>query len=139
MIKNIVFAIGLGILGGEDLRTKNISMIIVGIWAVIGIIIQMLNEDLICINRLVAMIPGVFLYFFAKISGEKVGFGDAWTIIVMGIYMDIGDVLIVGVFSITISGIVALLLIVIWKKKRDYEIPFIPFLFAGYLMTRLMQ
>lgn len=139
MIKNIVFAIGLGILGGEDLRTKNISMIIVGIWAVIGIIIQMLNGDLICINRLVAMIPGVFLYFFAKISGEKVGFGDAWTIIVMGIYMDIGDVLIVGVFSITISGIVALLLIVIWKKKRDYEIPFIPFLFAGYLMTRLMQ
>ena len=138
MIKNILFAIGLGILGGEDLRTKKISMITIGIWAVIGTIVQLLNGDLMCANRLIAMVPGVFLYFFAKISGEKVGYGDACTIIVMGIYMDINELLIVGMFSITISGVVALLLIAIWKKKRDYEIPFIPFLFAGYLMERLM-
>ena len=138
MIKNIVFAIGLGILGGEDLRTKKISMITVGIWAVIGTIVQLLNGDLMCANRLIAMVPGVLLYFFAKISEEKVGAGDACTIIVMGIYMDINELLIVGMFSITISGVVALLLIAIWKKKRDYEIPFIPFLFAGYLMERLM-
>ena len=138
MIKNIVFAIGLGILGGEDLRTKKISMITVGIWAVIGTIVQLLNGDLMCANRLIAMVPGVLLYFFAKISEEKVGYGDACTIIAMGIYMDINELLIVGMFSITISGVVALLLIAIWKKKRDYEIPFIPFLFAGYLMERLM-
>lgn len=138
MMINWAVAVGLFILGAGDFVTKKVSLIVIGIWGILGIILQFYMGDLFCSARIIAILPSIVLFVLARASGEKIGYGDAWTILVMGIYLDVENLIAVGMIAITLSGLAALILICICKKKRDYEMPFIPFVFAGYVAELIL-
>ena len=138
MMINWMVAVGLFILGAADFATKKVSLIVIGIWGIFGAALQLYLGELFCMSRIIAILPGILLFLLARVSGEKIGYGDAWTILVMGIYMDVENLIAVGMIAITLSGLAALVLICICKKKRDYEMPFIPFVFAGYMAEQIL-
>ena len=90
------------------------------------------------INWMVAV--GLFILGAADFATKKVSLIviGIWGIFVMGIYLEVENLIAVGMIAITLSGLAALVLICICKKKRDYEMPFIPFVFAGYMAEQIL-
>lgn len=138
MINNLALITGLIILGAIDFITKRLPFPVIGLWGVLAVFIQVYQGNLFCQTRLIAIIPGILLFVLARVTGEKIGYGDAWVLLIMGIYMDADKLLAAGMIAISISGIAALILITFCKKKMNYEMPFIPFLLVGCVAEQMI-
>lgn len=63
----------------------------------------------------------------------EIGFGDGLLILAMGSVLKSGELLGVLCAALLLCGIYSGLQLLVFKKKRDTEIPFAPFLLVGYL------
>lgn len=79
---------------------------------------------------------GIFFLFLGFITGQKIGYGDGCAILVAGTFLMFDRMIMILLSSIFMMGGVALFLMVVKKKGKDYEIPYIPMLFIGYLLER---
>ena len=84
-------------------------------------------------------VPGIVLLIFSKLTGEVIGYGDGVTVLIMGLYLSFEMVISTGTLAFFIAGIVALGLLVIFRKGRTYRIPFLPFLSATFLLEFLLK
>jgi prepilin signal peptidase PulO-like enzyme (type II secretory pathway) len=80
------------------------------------------------------LLPGILFLLFARISKEAIGYGDGFSICMMGIYLEVETLLSVCMCALFLAGIVALVLLVSGKRKGKQEIPFIPFLLLSFLL-----
>ena len=80
---------------------------------------------------LLSLWPGMTLLLLAAASGEKIGYGDGWLILGMGMWCsaeEIVSVLLMGCVLCTGAGIL----------RKEKELPFVPFLTAGYIAGRYL-
>ena len=70
---------------------------------------------------------------FSLVSRGGLGFGDALVISSLGLYLNVWELLaVIGIGLLSASGY-SILLIFTRKAGRKTELPFIPFLFLGYM------
>ena len=136
-MKEIILGVILLIQGIIDIRHREIPFSVSAIGAIVGIGICIWEEREL-IGLLLAVLPGIFALLFAKISHESLGYGDGVLFVVMGIYLSWETVLAVGMFAFSIAGVCALVLIVIFRKKGNYQIPFVPFLTIAYILRFIL-
>lgn len=79
---------------------------------------------------------GFIFLFLGFVTRQKIGYGDGCAILVAGTYLPFDRMITILLSSIFMMGGVALFLITVKKKGKDYEIPYIPMLFIGYLLER---
>ncbi len=122
----------LGINLWTDIRRRQISLLSVGIFLVLGILYQCfyLKQGTV---MLLGLIPGVVLVAVSKATSESLGMGDALLMLVLGIYLGLEEAVNVLLLSLFLAAIWAGILLVVRRKKRDYEFPFVPFLLLGYV------
>lgn len=121
-------------LSAEDIKRKTVPVIPMMIWGMVGIVLHIAMGRINDMQMLLGMIPGVAAYILSILTKEKIGRGDALLLVVTGIYMGFwGNIIMlwVGLIFAAIGGVAA---IVIFKKKKSDELPFIPFLAAAYVM-----
>ncbi len=121
-------------LSAEDIKRKTVPVIPIMGWGIFAIVLHLISGKNDIISMAVGMIPGAIAYVLSVLTKEKIGKGDAVLLIVTGLYMGFWEnvfMLWVGLIFAAIGGIVA---IVMFKRKRGDELPFVPFLFAGYLV-----
>ncbi len=80
---------------------------------------------------------GLLFLVISRITREGIGYGDSWTILIMGIYLGIWELLGVLLTAFLILGVVSALCLGVKKMSRKYRLPFLPFLAAGYLCSIL--
>lgn len=131
-MKEIGTLMFLAVNGWLDFRTKEISLILTGIYGICGILYSIFQGRPLS-DILIPMGIGVMFLGIGFASREAVGAGDGWVLLALGtvlsteIYL---RMLCVGLFLAAVwSGI----LLVICRKSRKTEIPLIPFLAAGYI------
>jgi leader peptidase (prepilin peptidase)/N-methyltransferase len=88
---------------------------------------------------LLGLLPGIFLLFLSKATRESIGMGDGVMMLVLGIYLGVRKVLDLFFLSLFLSSIWAGFLLLVKKKRRDWEFPFVPFLFLGYVGMCVLQ
>lgn len=121
-------------LGGAalcDWKKKRIPRTVIGTGIVFCVIRILLEGSSILAGSLTAAIPGVVLLLTARISEEKIGYGDGVCVLLLGIltgYRACMTVLCIGLFLLSITVIFLLIIRRVHKKSK---IPFIPFLFAA--------
>lgn len=76
---------------------------------------------------------GVVAAIASVLSRGKVGMGDGLMIFAMGSVLNAGELIEILCLSFLLCGIYAGLQLGLLKKKRNTEIPFVPFLLVGYL------
>lgn len=79
-------------------------------------------------------LPGCVCLLFSCISKQAFGYGDSFLIIVCGLALGFMTVIQVLLFAFLFSGLSALVLSIVMKKGRKYEMAFIPYLFLGVLL-----
>lgn len=130
---NVMAGICLLIQGLWDIRTKEIPS-----WISFGLGICGLLYSLCCHREwscfCLALIPGVICLFWGFCTRQAVGYGDGILLCSLAMLYTLEEVLSIFMLAIFFAGIVGLLLLVVFRKKKTFEIPFVPFLFVGWLV-----
>ena len=87
----------------------------------------------------ISLIPGTVLFLVSKFTNQIIGYGDAMVIGVIGLYLGAKNVVNIMLIAFFIAGLIALYEIVIMKKNKRYEMPFVPFLFVSYVFINLIK
>lgn len=81
---------------------------------------------------------GLVFFLIAKITKEQIGYGDAYVLTGLGLILGIEDFLWILLSSFVILFVLSIFLILFKKTRKDTSVPFIPFLFLGYVMCILL-
>lgn len=131
-IRSVILLLGLAGLGVEDLHTKQVSSLPILVLAVIGCVLSVISGDWGSWNVLLRFLPGGAMLLLAWMTKESIGYGDAWILLCMGCFMTEIQMMNLCVIALSLSGLFALFLLLVRRKSRKTQIPFVPFLLAGY-------
>lgn len=90
-------------------------------------------------ERLAGMLPGLSLLLISYVMKGQVGRADAYLMCIVGALLGIGKGISILFYALLLAGSVSLVLLVLRKVKRDTKLPFVPFLFGGYLLSVIQQ
>jgi len=114
------------------------------LWAGITIAIffnLVLDWDIILASRthsgvLAAFVAFVFFFLLSAMSKEKwMGMGDAYLVILLGLFLGWPEILLALFSSFLIGSVYGLIVIAIGKKKLKSRVPFAPFLVIGTFIS----
>lgn len=128
-----LLGVWLGIQAGVDLKYKEVSLGAAFAVAALGVGGRLLEGRNLG-SLLLAFIPGILLLLFSKITKEMIGYGDGFVLLVMGCYLSWRRVTSILFLAFGTAGIAALILLLFFKKKGNYRMPFVPFLFLAFLL-----
>lgn len=134
IIKIVVLGVFLLIEGIRDLQKHKVSMITVMIAGILGVIFQfgIIQEN--GLKIIGGILIGIVLLSLAKITREKIGYGDGWIFVVTGIYMGFRNNMYLLLLSLFLASLVSICLLVFKKVNKKTELPFVSFVLPGYLL-----
>lgn len=113
------------LLSVEDCLEGQLSMHLIFLLGMTGVIAAVTG------GRSVSPWLGVLLLFVGRCTDERIGYGDGWLMLALGMWFPFGML-----WKVFLKGLV---LAVAWgscRKKR--EVPLVPFLTAAYVMGELI-
>ena len=135
-IVHICLIIILGVICVSDIKRKKIPVYMLIVLAAAGIISNFTVGEFDIEKRIIAMLPGMILLIVSMITKQQIGYGDGMIILIMGLYIDIDDILSIVLSSFLLSSIAAIILMTVFKKKKNFEMAFSPFLLIGYGLVK---
>ena len=135
-IVHICLIIILGVICVFDIKRKKIPVYMLIVLAAAGIISNFTVGEFDIEKRIIAMLPGIILLIVSMITKQQIGYGDGLIILIMGLYIDIDDILSIVLSSFLLSSIAAIILMTVFKKKKNFEMAFSPFLVIGYGLVK---
>lgn len=79
----------------------------------------------------VSLVPGAGFLLLSFFSREKVGYGDGWVLLMIGLFLGIYRCFLILIVGLAAESAIAIVLLAFRKIQRDKEIPFSPFLLLG--------
>ncbi|MDF2586333.1 MAG: peptidase prepilin type [Anaerocolumna sp.] len=117
----------------QDIKKKQISLKLILVGFVTLIIGSSFIYDISIWNRIAGLSLGFILIILNPITKGQIGIGDGLIVCCIGLCVGfLGNAMIL-ITSLFISAAVSLYLLVVKRVKRNYTIPFIPFILIGYL------
>lgn len=135
-IVHICLIIILGVICVFDIKRKKIPVYMLIVLAAAGIISNFTVGEFDIEKRIIAMLPGMILLIVSMVTKQQIGYGDGLIILIMGLYIDIDDILSIVLSSFLLSSIAAIILMTVFKKKKNFEMAFSPFLLIGYGLVK---
>ena len=117
-----------------DLKSKTIPIWWTVVFGISAMIYQIFWKKQKLEAILFSMIIGVTLLVAAKISNQRIGYGDGIIFLILGLWIGFWDGISLLFFSLILSSIISVYLIIVRRKGRDYRIPFIAFVTAAYII-----
>ena len=84
---------------------------------------------------LLGLLPGCLSIVLAFITREQIGYGDGLLLLMLGGCVGGESALGIWIGGLVASFIVSVVLLTIRKAGRNTRIPFVPFLFLGYMLV----
>ncbi len=123
----------------DDIRTREIRIIYILIFAIAGIVLNILTPPESISSILCGVLTGVVVLIFSILSNEKIGKGDALLLMVIGLYLGFYMTIALLWLASIMAAIFGIAIIGIKKEKLRYEIPFVPFLLVAYIFITTLK
>lgn len=121
-----------------DVWKKRISLITTIAFFLLGISYQLyLTTD--PTELMISVIPGVCLIACSLITEQRVGIGDGLVIMVCGIYLGIGQVILLLTISLFLAAMAGIMAILFKRATTKTELPWVLFVFIVYLGKIIME
>lgn len=131
-IEEVCTMLFLAVNTGMDLRKKEISLSLTGIYACAGAVFSIASKRELW-DMMIPLVMGFLFLLMSFISRGALGSGDGWILIALGMMIPMEDYINMVCFSMIMAAGVSILLLTVFRKKRKTEIPFVPFLFLAYV------
>lgn len=111
-------------------------------WLLLGMTVATLGYVIGCSGESIrsilfgGLLGGVFL-LVSFCSKEEFGYADSWMLSILGLFLGGKKVLLLAVLAFFAAGLWALCGMIFRHWNRKKTIPFIPFLFLGYMGVML--
>ena len=128
-----------GLTSYEDIKTRQVRIREILIFGVIGILFNLICKPHAAISVIGGVMVGIVLYIFSILSHEKIGKGDGLIVIVTGLYLGFMGTLSLLWLSSVLAALAGAVFIKRHGAKLDMELPFIPFLLAGYILLFIIN
>lgn len=135
MVRELISLLYLSVAGLMDYKKRTVPVMMPIIGAVVGVFLYLYQKDMPITELLIAIIPGVIFVAISILSSGKVGLGDGLIIIPFGLMVGLWDSTTSLIYAMLSSGVVALFLLATKKKSGNYQLPFLPFLLCGLVLT----
>ncbi len=123
----------LGLYAVEDIWKKRISVRYLWIFGAAGIVINLFQKSISVPDMLLGVAVGAALVVVSLLTRESIGLGDGFLLMTAGVFLGGSSVLELLFISLLYAALVSLGMLAFRRWKRKREIPFVPFLFLGYL------
>ena len=138
IVEQIILAIGLFINAILDIKKREVSVLVVLLMAIFEVGYKFYYDLILFPKCILSIIPGLVMIIISFFSDQSIGYGDGLLVMCLGLYMMVDQILFMGIISVTIAGVFAIILVIFGHKKKNYEIPFVPFMVIGYGMMKGM-
>lgn len=137
-VQSAVSVLTLSVFSFWDIKHKYLYFGPVMVYLVLGAIIGLFNYPFPL--YLLSILPGALTLLLSYVSGQKIGYGDGFTILALGIWVGFFRsvfAFIIGILLIGIASIVYIFVSKVRKQMVDYDmkLPFIPFLLVGLVVS----
>lgn len=78
-----------------------------------------------------SMIPGAVFWALSLLTGEKVGYGDGWMLMMIGLFLGLERCFMILLVGLMLESAAVLVLLAVRKISTDKAVPFAPFLLLG--------
>lgn len=78
-----------------------------------------------------SLAPGIMFWSLSFLSEEKIGYGDGWVLLMIGLFLGVGRCFLILLAGLVLESCVVLILLAFRKVHRNGEVPFVPFLLFG--------
>ena len=132
-IDKVICLLFLIIVAVRDIQMRKISIYALITGGILSVLYQVIEGKMDILLILGGVLTGGMFLLISKVTGEGVGYGDSFLILVLGIYLGFYQLLIV--LSAAFFLLLCVSLPVLWFKKMSGKctVPFLPFLTGGYL------
>ena len=127
----------LGLLAWRDWRTKTVPVIGIVILG-IGLLILRLQGQVTVMELFAGCLPGLVSLLLSLATGEKIGRGDGFLLLALGIGFGWEGTLLFFMSALLLAAALGILFLALKKATRKTELPFLPFLFWGYALCHLI-
>ena len=119
------------ILAVIDAKKKEFPFIICCTGLIPAVLCLWSRSEIDILSLLYGLIPGVVLLAIAVLSNEKVGFGDAIVLLLMGLALPFRQAYLAIVIAFVLAFVVAVFLLLFKKANKNTRMAFVPFLTVG--------
>ena len=135
MILEIIMGLYLLILAIDDMLNKSIGYCLLAAGAVpIAVSFIPGMTETAMWQRAAGLMLGLLLIVIAKLTKEKIGYGDGIVLSEAGVILGIGGVCKILTVSLFLLLFHSMAMLARGRLNRKSRVPFMPFLFAGYLL-----
>ena len=131
-------ALAMAFLSVEDIRFKSIN-ISAGFALAAAMTGFSLWQGSDAAKMVIGCIPGVVAAVLSGVTHGKLGLGDAIVILAVGIWCGIDKTGLIMMIALVCAALTAAVLLIIKKATRKTALPFIPFIFAGYITCEILS
>lgn len=78
-----------------------------------------------------SLLPGIMFWMISFVTKEKVGYGDGWVLIMIGLFAGFTRCFLILLIGLIAESVILLILLIFRKVNKDGEVPFVPFLLLG--------
>lgn len=116
-----------------DIKNRTVSVMAVVGMGLLLFLVRM-NAGVEIKELLIGLLPGAFLLLTAVVTKERIGKGDGMAVCSLGVGYGVEDVLIILLSALFTAALTAIVLLVLRRADRKTELPFLPFLFCGWMV-----
>lgn len=131
-IELLLFSL-IGVCAVFDILRRQIPLAVVWLGMIMAVCLQAggYMGETSFLSAVFSLMPGAGFFLLSFLTGEKVGYGDGWVLLMIGLFMGIYRCFLILMLGLAAESAVAIVLLALKKIQRDREIPFSPFLLLG--------
>lgn len=143
----VLFTMGgllLGVLAWADIQTKRVPLVLVGVLAAVMLSMRIVSFNMdtgaaIWFAELsIGLLPGGISLFCSYITKGQLGIGDGLVLAAIGLGLEFHNVMLLWTMALCMAAVLAMFLLIFKKAGKKAEIPFVPCLFLGYILCRII-
>lgn len=137
IIVYVILGIYIAVLSIEDILKKSIPVLLLAA-GILFIPAGLLTEGAECFSpadNILGVIPGAVLLIISFVSRGQIGIGDGVLVAITGASLGLEAVVRILTAALILIMLFSGGMLVFGKFKRKSTLPFIPFIFAGYLLS----
>lgn len=127
----MIFCVGLCAMC--DAVEQKIPLAVVWAGMIVAVCLKVWNgpEGLSIMALGLSLLPGLGFWMLGRITEEKVGYGDGWMLLMIGLYTDLPRCFLILLIGLLAESFAGLALLAFHRISKDQRIPFAPFLLLG--------